>query len=249
MKKWRLDVFKNNGDIYCASASQMFHVPVEKHGINGHLRQKGKVAELALGYGGGFGAMKAMDSSGSIPEEEIPSIISGWRNASPNICKMWRTVEAAAKAAIKEHRTVKIAHNIQFSYINKILFIQLPSGRKIAYYDAKIEINAKGMESITYAGVEQASKKWGRLETWGGKLVENIVQATARDCLAVAMIRVEDAGYHIVMHVHDEMIVDVPKDDINALNTINGFMAQPIDWAPGLPLKGDGYETSFYKKD
>ena len=248
-EKWRLDVFKNNGDIYCASASQMFHVPVEKHGINGHLRQKGKVAELALGYGGGFGAMKAMDSSGSIPEEEIPSIISGWRNASPNICKMWRTVEMAAKVAIKEHRTVKIAHNIQFSYVNKILFIQLPSGRKIAYYDAKIEINAKGMESITYAGVEQTSKKWGRLETWGGKLVENIVQATARDCLAVAMIRVEDAGYHIVMHVHDEMIVDVPKDDINALNTINGFMAQPIDWAPGLPLKGDGYETPFYKKD
>lgn len=248
-EKWRLDVFKNNGDIYCASASQMFHVPVEKHGINGHLRQKGKVAELALGYGGGFGAMKAMDSSGSIPEEEIPSIISGWRNASPNICKIWRTVEAAAKAAIKEHRTIKIAHNIQFSYINKILFIQLPSGRKIAYYDAKIEINAKGMESITYAGIEQTSKKWGRLETWGGKLVENIVQATARDCLAVAMIRVEDAGYNIVMHVHDEMIVDVPKEDINALDTINGFMAQPIDWAPGLPLKGDGYETPFYKKD
>lgn len=248
-EKWRLDVFKNNGDIYCASASQMFHVPVEKHGINGHLRQKGKVAELALGYGGGFSAMKAMDSSGSIPEEEIPSIISGWRNASPNICKIWRTVEAAAKAAIKEHRTIKIAHNIQLSYINKILFIQLPSGRKIAYYDAKIEINAKGMESITYAGIEQTSKKWGRLETWGGKLVENIVQATARDCLAVAMIRVEDAGYKIVMHVHDEMIVDVPKEDINALDTINGFMAQPIDWAPGLPLKGDGYETPFYKKD
>lgn len=248
-EKWRLEVFNNNGDIYCASASQMFHVPVEKHGINGHLRQKGKVAELALGYGGGFGAIKAMDTSGSIPEEEIPAIISGWRAASPNICRLWRTVEAAAKTAIKEHRTVKIAHNIQFSYINKILFIQLPSGRKTAYYDAKIENNAKGMESVTYAGVEQASKKWGRLETWGGKLVENIVQAIARDCLAMAMIRTEDAGYNIVMHVHDEIIADVPKEDTEALDIINGLMAKPIDWAPGLPLKGDGYETPFYKKD
>lgn len=248
-EQWRLYVFNNNGDIYCASASQMFHVPVEKHGTNGHLRQKGKVAELALGYGGGFGAMKAMDTAGSIPEEEIPAIISGWRNASPNICKMWRTVEAAAKAAISEHRTVKIQHNVQFSYINRILFIQLPSGRKIAYYDARLEENAKGMMSITYAGVEQTTKKWGRIETWGGKLVENIVQAIARDCLAVAMTRVEDAGYQIVMHVHDEMIVDVPIEDTEALNTINGFMAEPIEWAPGLPLKGDGYETPFYKKD
>lgn len=248
-EKWRLEVFNNNGDIYCASASQMFHVPVEKHGINGHLRQKGKVAELALGYGGGFGAIKAMDSSGSIPEEEIPAIISGWRAASPNICKMWRTAEAAAKTAVKEHRTVKIAHNIQFSYINRILFIQLPSGRKIAYYDTKIENNAKGMETITYAGVEQTTKKWGRLETWGGKLVENIVQAVARDCLATAMIRTEDAGYDIVMHVHDEIIADVPTEDTEALNIINGIMAQPIEWAPGLPLKGDGYETPFYKKD
>lgn len=246
---WRLEVFINGGDIYCASASQMFHVPVEKHGVNGHLRQKGKVAELALGYGGGFGAIKSMDTSGSIPDEEIPSIISQWRYASPNICKMWRTVEAAAKAAIKEHRTVGLDHGLQFSYVNGILFIKLPSGRKIAYYDARLEMNAKNVESITYAGTEQDSKKWGRLETWGGKLVENIVQAVARDCLAVAMTRIEQAGYNIVMHVHDEVIADVPAEDKNALDKINEIMAAPIDWAPGLPLKGDGYETPYYKKD
>lgn len=242
---WRLDVFRNGGDIYCTSASKMFHVPVEKHGVNGHLRQKGKVAELALGYGGGFGAIKAMDSAGTIPDEEIPSIISQWRNASPRVCRMWRTVEQAARSAIQNRRTVKLAHGVVFEYRDRILFIKLPSGRKIAYWDAEVDEDGK----ITYAGVEQNTKRWGRLETWGGKLVENIVQAVARDCLAVAMLRIEEAGYQIVMHVHDEIIADVPIGDTKALDTINDIMASPIPWAPDLPLKGDGFESPYYKKD
>ena len=158
-------------------------------------------------------------------------------------------MEAAAKAAIKERRTVKIKHGLEFSYINQILFIKLPGGRKLAYYDARIEPNARGMDQITYAGVEQTTKRWGRLETYGGKLVENIVQATARDCLAVAMLRVEAAGYKIVMHVHDEMVVDVPCEDVDAAETITELMGLNISWAPGLPLKGDTYETPFYRKD
>ena len=150
--------------------------------------------------------------------------------------------------AIRERRTVKLKNGISFSYINKILFLRLLSGRKLAYFDAKIEETEKG-ESITYAGVEQQTKRWGRLDTWGGKLVENIVQATARDCLAVTMDRVSQLGYKIVMHVHDEIIVDAPEDDPHALDNILRVMAQEIPWAPGLPLKGDGYYTEFYKKD
>lgn len=245
---WRLEVFRTHGKIYEASASQMFHVPLENIKKGSKLRQQGKVAELALGFGGGFGAIKRMDRDGSIPDDEIPMLVSRWREASPNICKLWRTVEAAARAAIEERRTVKIKHGLAFSYINGILFITLPSGRKLAYYEAKIEEGPKGPQ-IMYAGVNQDTKSWGRMDTWGGKLVENIVQATARDCLAETMMRVADAGYQIVMHVHDEIIVDVPREDIGALEEIISIMAQPIDWAPGLPLKGDGYECDYYKKD
>lgn len=248
-EEWRLEVFRTHGKIYEASASQMFHVPIENIKKGSRLRQQGKVAELALGYGGGFGAMKAMDKSGSIPDDEIPMIIANWRKASPRICKFWYNAEGAAKTAIEERRTVRLKHGIAFSYINHILFIGLPSGRKLAYYDAKIEQNAKGRETVTYAGVNQETKAWGRLETWGGKVVENIVQAVARDCLAETIRRVSAAGYRIVMHVHDEIIVDVPKTDTDALKTITGIMAQPVPWAPGLPLKGDGYETDYYKKD
>lgn len=246
-ENWRLNVFENGGDIYCESASRMFHVPVVKHGQNGHLRQKGKVAELALGYGGGFGAIKAMDTAGSIPESEIPAIISQWRNASPRICRMWRTVEQAAKTAIRDRRTVRLAHEVTFQCMDGILFIGLPSGRRIAYWDARIEETSKG-ECITYAGVGD-TKRWCRLETWGGKLVENIVQAVARDCLAVAMQRIDAMGYDIVMHVHDEIIADVPVEEKDALEKINRVMAKPVPWAPGLPLKGDGFETPYYKKD
>ena len=249
-EEWRLQTFRDGGDIYCATASQMYHVPVVKHGINGELRQKGKVAELACGYQGGVGAMKAMDREGKIPEEELQGIVDAWRAANPTIPKLWRTCEMAAKTAIREHRTVRIRHGIAFSYVNGNLFVKLPGGRKLCYWGTRLrQDDMTGRESIVYMGVNQTTKQWQETETYGGKLVENIVQATARDCLAVAMTRVAALGYKIVMHVHDEMIVDVPISDKDELTVINKCMADPIDWAPGLPLKGDGYETPFYMKD
>ena len=249
-EEWTLEAFRQGKDIYCETASMMYRVPVEKHGQNSHLRQKGKVAVLACGYQGGVGAMKRMDKGGSIPEDELQSVVDQWREANPKVVKLWRTCELAAKTAIQEHRTVRLAHGIAFSYINWNLFIQLPSGRKLCYWDTRLkQDDYTGRLSITYMGVNQETKQWGETETYGGKLVENIVQATARDCLAVAMTRVSDLGYKIVMHVHDEMIVDVPNTDTEAPGRINAIMAQPIDWAEGLPLKGDTYETPFYKKD
>ena len=249
-EEWTLEAFRQGKDIYCETASMMYRVPVEKHGANSHLRQKGKVAVLACGYQGGVGAMKRMDKGGSIPEDELQSVVDQWREANPKVVKLWRTCELAAKTAIQEHRTVRLAHGIAFSYINRNLFIQLPSGRKLCYWDTRLkQDDYTGRLSITYMGVNQETKQWGETETYGGKLVENIVQATARDCLAVAMTRVSTLGYKIVMHVHDEMIVDVPNTDTEAPSRINAIMAQPIDWAEGLPLKGDTYETPFYKKD
>lgn len=248
-EEWRLEAFRSGKDIYCETASQMYKVPVVKHGVNGELRQKGKVAELACGYQGRVGAMKRMDRSGSIPDDELQSVVDSWRSANPNICKLWRTCEQAVRVAIAECRPVRIKNGIVFTYKNGNLFIQLPGGRKLCYWGARLEEAEDGREHIYYMGVNQETKAWGWTETYGGKIVENIVQATARDCLAVAMQRVSALGYEIVMHVHDEMIVDVPKGDLKALDVINDCMAQPIDWAPGLPLKGDGYETEFYKKD
>lgn len=248
-EQWRMDVFNTHGKIYETSASQMFHVPIEGIKKGSRLRQQGKIAELALGYQGAFGAIKKMDKEESIPDDEIPILVSNWRAANPAICKFWYICENAAKAAIKEHRTIKIQHGLMFTYINRILFIRLPSGRKLAYYDARLEDNDKGKETITYAGTNQDTKVWGRLETYGGKLVENIVQAVARDCLAVAMMRVDKLGYKIVLHVHDEMVVDVPNSDAEASKVITEVMSLPIGWAQGLPLKGDTYETRFYKKD
>ena len=248
-EQWRLDVFNTHGKIYEASASQMFHVPIEHIKKGSKLRQQGKVAELALGYQGAFGAIKKMDRDNSIPDEEIPMLVANWRAANPKICRLWRTVEAAAKAAITERRLVKIQHGIEFRYKEHILFIKLPSGRSLAYWDARVEETKDGKSAVMYAGVNQETKAWGTLETYGGKLVENIIQAIARDCLAVAMLRVDAAGYNIVMHVHDEMIVDVPCSDTEAADRITAIMAMPIEWAPGLPLKGETYETPFYKKD
>lgn len=249
-EEWRLQAFREGKDIYCETASQMYKVPVVKHGLNGELRQKGKVAELACGYQGGVGAMKRMDREGSIPEEELQAVVDSWRNANPKVVKLWRLCEIAVRTAIEEHRTVRLQHGLEFSYINHNLFIKLPGGRKLCYWDTKLKMDPRdGREHIVYMGVNQETKQWGETETYGGKLVENIVQATARDCLAVAMTRVSNLGYKIVMHVHDEMIVDVPIEDTEALDVINACMAEPIDWAPGLPLKGDGYETTFYKKD
>lgn len=248
-EQWTLDAFRAGEDIYCRTASMMYRVPVEKHGRNADLRQRGKVAVLACGYQGGVGAMKAMDKSGTIPEEELQSVVDQWRQANPHVVKLWKTCELAAKTAITEHRTVKIRHGIEFRYQGRNLLIRLPSGRSLCYWQARIRQNAQGREELVYMGVNQTTKQWQETETYGGKLVENIVQATARDCLAVAMQRVAAMGYQIVMHVHDEMIVDVPTSDTDALERINAAMGAPIDWAPGLPLKGDGYETPFYKKD
>ena len=277
-EQWTLDAFKAGEDIYCKTASMMYHVPVEKHGQNKHLRQKGKIAVLACGYMGGVGAMKAMDRGGSIPEEELQSVVDQWRAANPNIVKLWYDYEAAAKTAIREGRPVRRgiripADNIAereymaggpvrpysirkgtgviFNYRNGNLIVVLPSGRRLVYWGARLEEDPSkgGRESIVYMGTNQVTKQWGKTETYGGKLVENVVQATARDCLAEAMRRVTAMGYEIVMHIHDEMIVDVPIEDTDALARINKAMGDPIDWAPGLPLKGDGYETAYYRKD
>ena len=223
--------------------------------------------------------MKAMDREGAIPEEELQAVVDQWRAANPRIVKLWRDYEAAAMTAIRERRTVRRGIRLQasaqelsareavagvpvrpysvregvevaFSYRDGNLFIKLPSGRKLCYWGAQVRMNpAKGREEIVYMGVNQTTKQWGITETYGGKIVENVTQATARDCLAAAMRRVTAMGYRIVMHVHDEMIVDVPKEDRDALERINGAMSDPIPWAPGLPLKGDGYECDFYKKD
>ena len=249
-EEWRLEAFRSGKDIYCETASKMYHVPVVKHGVNGELRQKGKVAELACGYQGGVGAMKQMDKGGTIPEEELQSVVDQWREANPRIVKLWYDYEAAAMTAIKEHRVVRRPRGVVFSYVTGNLFIKLPGGRRLCYWGARIRQDAKtGREQIVYMGVNQTTKQWQEIKTYGGKLVENVVQATARDCLAVALTRVSEMGYKVVMHVHDEMICDVPVEDKDALEKINAAMAAPIDWAPGLPLKGDGYETEFYKKD
>lgn len=221
--------------------------------LNAGPRNRFTVSDMLVhncGYQGGIGAMKRMDKGGSIPEEELQAVVDAWRAANPMIPKLWRTCELAAKNAIKEHRTVRIRHGIAFSYINRNLFVKLPSGRKLCYWGTRLKPDPhSGRESIVYMGVNQETRQWGETETYGGKLVENIVQATARDCLAVAMTRVSELGYKIVMHVHDEMIVDVPNEDTEAPAIINDIMGQPIDWAEGLPLKGDTYETPFYKKD
>ena len=249
-EEWRLDAFRAGKDIYCESASQMYHVPVVKHGVNGELRQKGKIAELALGYQGGVGAMKQMDKGGSIPEEEMQGIVDQWRTANPKVVKLWKTCEMAAKTCIEERRTVKIRCGIAFRYIQGNLFITLPNGRHLCYWGTRLAEDPRGWGTkLIYKGVNQTTKQWGDVETYGGKLVENIVQATARDCLAEVMKRVSSLGYKIVMHVHDEIIVDAPNGDKDAPAKITAVMAQPIDWAEGLPLKGDTYETPFYKKD
>lgn len=248
-EQWRLDVFNTHGKIYEASASQMFHVPIESIKKGSDLRQKGKIAELALGYGGSVGALTSMDKKKSIPEEELPELVQHWRNANPNITKFWWDVDKAAKKAIREKTTVCMQFGLKFIYDPGVLFIQLPSGRKLSYLRPKIEAHETfSGDKITYEGMEQTSKQWKRIDTYGPKLVENIVQATARDCLGEAMFKVTKAGYDIVMHVHDELIMDVPKG-FGSLEEVNSIFGEPIDWAPGLPLKADGYECSYYMKD
>ena len=243
----RLDTFRNGGDIYCASASQMFRVPVEKHGVNGHLRQKGKISELACGYGGSVGALKNMGAvEMGVPEDELQGLINDWRNANPHIVKLWTEVGNTAMKAIKEKTIVSLG-KLVFMYERGILFIRLPSGRRLSYIKPRIGTNRFGGDSITYMGVS-ASKKWERLETFGGKLVENIVQAIARDLLASAMMNVANAGYDIVFHVHDEIIAEVP-DGQGSVDEMCMLMSINPDWADGIPLSADGYECEYYRKD
>lgn len=246
-EQWRLDTFTQGGDIYCASASQMFGVPVEKHGINGELRQKGKQAELACGYGGSVGAMKSMGAVRmGVKEEELQPLVDAWRQANPRIVQFWWEVDRAAKTCVKQHVPTQVG-KLRFEYQSGILFIQLPSGRRLAYAKPRMGENRFGGEAITYEGVG-TGRKWERLETYGAKCVENIVQGTARDLLALALLRLEEAGYPVVMHCHDEAICEVPIGQ-GSVEEVNRIMAVAPEWAEGLPLKADGFETEFYKKD
>lgn len=243
-ENWRMKVFKENGDIYCASASAMFHAPVEKHGVNGHLRQKGKIAELALGYGGSVGALTAMGALDmGLSEDELQPLVDSWRASNPNIVQFWWDVDRCVKTAIKQ-RTATETHGIKFIYQSGMLFIALPSGRRLCYVKPKIGENKFGGESVTYEGVG-TNKKWERIESYGPKFVENIVQAISRDILCYAMRTLSHC--FIVGHVHDELIIECHKDvDLNA---ICEQMGRTPDWINGLLLRADGYETDFYKKD
>lgn len=243
-EEWRSEVFASGGDIYCASASQMFGVPVEKHGVNGHLRQKGKIAELALGYGGSVGALKAMGALDmGLEKEELKPLVNAWRQANPYIVKFWWDVDRAAKKCIKEKQSQEI-QSIKFHYRSGILFIVLPSGRQLAYVKPKIGENIFGGESVTYEGVG-ATKKWDRLESYGPKFVENIVQAISRDILMHAIKTL--SSYRIVAHVHDEVIIEA--DPSMSLDRVCQQMSRVPPWAKGLLLDADGYECEFYKKD
>lgn len=244
-EQWRMDVFAQGGDIYCASASKMFGVPVVKHGVNGHLRQKGKIAELALGYQGGVGALKAFgaDKMG-LSEEEMQDIVTQWRQASPNIPKLWRNVEGAAKRALENPGWTYAVPQCGVKYYKDkdALRCKLPSGRVLTYWGARLED-----DRIVFMGQNQVTRKWEKQETFGGRLTENIVQSYARECLAVAMVRLEEAGWRIVFHVHDEVVIEAP--DGSKWQDAAAIMGEPIDWAQGLLLRGDGYETPYYLKD
>lgn len=246
-ESWRLKAFTDGEDIYCASASKMFGVPVKKHGINGELRQKGKIAELACGYGGGTGALKAMGAlEMGVPEKDLQRLISDWRSANPHITKFWWEVDAAALKAVRERCSTSVGR-IRFTYKSGMLFITLPSGRDLSYVKPSIEPNKFGREGLTYEGIGE-SKKWMRIETYGPKLVENIVQGTSRDLLALGMLRLRDNGFSIVFHVHDEAVVEVPIGKAS-VEEVCRIMAEAPVWADGLPLKADGYECNFYRKD
>lgn len=243
-EQWVLDVFAEGGDIYCETASRMFHVPVKKHGINGELRQKGKQATLSCGYGGSVGALKAMGAlDAGMKEEELQPLVDAWRDANPKIVRMWWTVDKAVKDAIRQ-RTITRTHGLEFKYQGGMLYITLPSGRQLSYVKPRIEDNSFGGESVTYMGVD-ATKHWSRIESYGPKFVENIVQGISRDilCYSMKMLR----SYRICAHVHDELIIEVQQDE--TVEHISNLMATVPPWAPGLILRADGYECSFYQKD
>lgn len=243
-ERWRLKVFEDGGDIYCASASQMFHVPVEKHGVNGHLRQKGKIAELALGYGGSVGALKSMGAlEMGLEEEELQPLVTAWRDSNPMITQFWWAVDDAVKECIKMRLPTE-THGIRFDYQSAMLFITLPSGRRLAYAKPRIGENQFGGESVTYMGIG-GTKKWERLESYGPKFVENIVQATARDILCHAMQTLRNCA--IVAHVHDEVIIEANRR--MSVEAVCEQMGRTPPWAKGLKLRADGYECEFYQKD
>ena len=244
-EQWVLDAFENGEDIYCRTASRMFGVPVEKHGVNGHLRQKGKIATLACGYQGALGALKAMGGvEMGLSEDELQSIVDSWREANPNIVSLWWDIDSVVKKVVKT-RTKEKYKNLVISYEKGILFIQLPSKRRLAYPKAKIGMNRFGGESIVYEGIV-VGNKWDKIESYGGKFVENIVQAIARDILAEAMMRLEKKGFNIVMHIHDEVVIE---SDSSSIEEINEIMSIVPSWAHGLILDADGFESEFYKKD
>lgn len=243
-EKWRMQVFADGKDIYCSSASQMFGVPVEKHGINGHLRQNGKIAELALGYGGSVGALKSMGAlEMGLTEEELQPLVNAWRNANPMITAMWWDIDRAVKTTVREHIPTEVA-GLKFTYESGFLFMRLPSGRRLAYVKPRMGINQFGSESVTYEGVG-ATKKWERLESYGPKFCENAIQAIARDILMYAMQTLRNCS--IVAHVHDELIIEV--DRRMSLSAVCEQMGRTPPWAKGLLLRADGYECDFYKKD
>ncbi len=245
-EQWRLDVFTSHGKIYEASASSMFHVPMEEITKGSPLRQKGKLAELGLGFGGASGALISMGALDmGLTEEELPPLVAAWRKANPHITQFWWDVDAAAIKAVTEKQKTKVG-KIIFEYMSGILFITLPSGRKLSYVKPRMAVNRFGRDGLTYEGIAE-NKKWSRIETYGPKLVENIVQGTARDLLAEAMLRVEKKGYPIVMHCHDEIIAEVPEGT-GSVDEMCEVMAVQPEWAEGLPLRADGYECSFYQK-
>ena len=246
-EEWRLQVFETHGKIYEASASAMFHVPIEEITKTSPLRQKGKISELALGYGGAVGALTSMGAlKMGLTEEELPGLVSTWRSANPHITAFWWAVDEAAITAVRDKKPSKVGR-VSFEYKSGILFVTLPSGRKLSYVKPRMMLNKFGREGLTYEGIGE-SKKWMRLETYGPKLVENIVQAASRDILAVAMLRLEKEGFDIVCHVHDEVVLEVP-DGKSSVEEVNEIMAVNPVWTEGLPLKAAGFESPFYKKD
>ena len=246
-EQWRMDAFKRGDDIYCASASQMFGVPVVKHGINGELRQKGKVAELACGYGGAAGALISMGALDmGLSEDELPGLIDDWRTANPHIVQFWWDVEKAAMDTVKDHRERNVGR-IGFQFYANTLWVVLPSGRKLAYIKPRLQPNRFGRMAMTFESLN-AANKWSRGETYSGKLVENCTQSTARDLLAEAMWRMEQAGLDIVGHVHDEVILEVPKGTITVEDVCSIMNQNPV-WANGLVLSSAGYRGDYYFKD
>ena len=250
-ERWVIDAFKEHGKIYEMTASKMFKVPMElivKGRPEYELRQKGKVACLACGYQGSVGALIAMGSLRmGLKEEELPEIVTAWRKANPKIVKLWWDLEAAAIRAVKDKTVQKLQRNVRLYYKAGVLFMQLPSGRSLAYVRPRIELDERfGRDKLSYEGVELG--KWCRIDTYGGKLAENLTQAIARDCLAESLLKLDKAGYKIAFHVHDEAVLDVPHD-FGSLKEVEAIMSEPIDWAPGLPMRAEGFETNYYKKD